>query len=106
MPPVTRFQRLPQTRIFADPGTSSPQGHYVGRGLLTVLAVIGPSLHKLAPFLQNVAALVGALERVALDMRKAKLDHLARIVGPLSGPSLEGGADAVRGGLGAPAHAA
>ena len=80
----------PHSEIVLAGEGSGLQWHYVGAGLIVLLTVVGPRLHQLATLVQDVAALVGLLERIPLDMREAKLDDLSRIVRTLSRPSLEG----------------
>jgi len=55
-----------------------------------VLAVVGPFLDQPPPLIEDVAALIGALQGIALNVRQAELDDLAGVVGALRGSRLEG----------------
>src|SRR5476649_973785 len=86
-----------QSQRASAPSILRPDGdHIVGR-LLPGLAIVGPLLHQLAALLDDVAALVCALQRIALKVGQAKLDDLPRIVRAFGRPSLEGRADAMCG---------
>ena len=49
-------------------GRLGPNRHYVADLLLTAFAKVGPFLHQTAALIEDVAALVGTLEGVALGM--------------------------------------
>ena len=61
--------------------------------------IVGPRLHERPAALEQVAAAVGGLDAVAVDMRQGEFADVAGRLGTLRGPVPEAGAEAVRHGV-------
>ena len=65
--------------------------------------IVGPLLHERAAALEEIAAAVGGLDAVAVDVRQGELADLPRHLGAFGGPVAEARPEPVRHGAGSAA---